>query len=197
LSNDACRIQTPCTVSSLVAEALASGSFDKAERLAGVWVERAGATDGPDSIPLARAIDWFIRAAVKNASAAQARTVGLAERAVRLRERHHGRHSLETERALVNRRRSLGNDHPHVASTPANLARLLADSGDSKQAISHLDRAAPSTKSLVHLTNPTTSHVRSSFAESSKPDVATCHRLAPAWRRDSRRGFGSSEKAIR
>jgi CHAT domain-containing protein/tetratricopeptide (TPR) repeat protein len=85
-----------------VHQALVSGKYAEAERLAADQTARAEADDGPDSLAVGRALDSLIEARIKNGYAGASDILPLAERAVRLKERHLGRTDPETAVSLHN-----------------------------------------------------------------------------------------------
>ncbi len=145
----ACRAYLEPAGYEAVRTALASGHYAEAESLAGASVVRAEVRDGRESLPLAAAIDWLVRARLKNGRAADAVTFDLAIRAVRLKERRLGRSSPEAaasihnlavvhsqrgefqtalrlhEEVLASRKAALGTDDPAVAESLEELAVVL------------------------------------------------------------------------
>jgi CHAT domain-containing protein/tetratricopeptide (TPR) repeat protein len=118
----ACRSQPVPAGQDAIRIAFETGRFAEAERLAGAWLARVEATDGPDSLPVAQAIGWLVRAKLKNGKAAEPETVAMAERAVRLNERHVGRQSIDTAASIYN----LANVHSQRGQFAAAL-RLHGD----------------------------------------------------------------------
>ena len=145
----ACRAHVEPAGQAAVRTALAAGHYADAERLAEASVARTEARDGRQSLPLAAAVDWLIRARLKNGRAGQTDTVDLANRAVRLKERLLGRSSLDTaasihnlavvhslrgefqtalrlhEEVLAIRKAALGTDDPAVAESLEELVVVL------------------------------------------------------------------------
>jgi tetratricopeptide (TPR) repeat protein len=132
-----------------VQQALAAGAYAKAEELAADWCARVEANQGPESLALARALDWLVEARLKNGKASTPSTLTLAERALRLKERHLGRDHAETavslhnlgtlhvqrgefivalplhERGLMNRSGTLEPNDPAIANSLDQLALTL------------------------------------------------------------------------
>ena len=84
----------------LVRQAIAAGNYEEGESLAAQWLTSVERDEGPESLATARALDLCAEAALKNGKAATPSTMALAERAVRLKERHLGRDHVETAVSL-------------------------------------------------------------------------------------------------
>jgi CHAT domain-containing protein/tetratricopeptide (TPR) repeat protein len=85
-----------------VRRALDAGNYIEAERLAAEWVTTIERVEGAESLATGQALDLLVEASVKNGTAGTSPVLLLAERAVRLKEHHLGRDTLDTASSLHN-----------------------------------------------------------------------------------------------
>ena len=124
LSEGACR-STPANsaLSAQVREALETGRYADADALGTDWYSLVESREGSESLALARTLDWLVEARLKNGKAGVTGTLALAERAVRLKERH------------------LGSSHPEMAFSLQNLGTAHFLRGEFADALPFHERA--------------------------------------------------------
>ena len=103
---------------------LDAGAYAEAERQAAEWCARVESERGPESNDLPRALDLLVEALVRNGRSAEPRTLTVAERSLRLRERESGRHPFE------------------VAASLNELAAVRAQRGEYRSALALYERAS-------------------------------------------------------
>ena len=95
----ACGVLPETALRDAVQRALTAGDYVEADRLATAWIASVEEQSGRDSPQSAEALGWLVQARLKNGKAGAPETLGLAERALRLRE-HLGRQHVDTIAAL-------------------------------------------------------------------------------------------------
>lgn len=119
-----------------VREALTTGNYTEAERIATTWLTAVERTEGSESLAAAGALDLLVESRIKNGSAGTPIVPALAERAVQLKIRYLGDSDLETAISLH------------------NLGRVQLERGEASKALRSLERVLTIRSAALDRTDP-------------------------------------------